>query len=231
MKVTELNDDGTIASYDKLAETVVGPMEFPFVFLAYKFELPGVVVGRDPNNDIKIEVLARIDEKEFRKFAPDDKQGFRIAPMDVDSYCRMLAKIAHAYAIAELGSYSFRPVLGDFIRGKPLTQAWHWIGSDTAVPPPEQCLHDIQWHVPTINGVNYVMVSIRLFSFIGSPRYHIIVGELTRPLDQLPFLQQPLYTIDVKTTLPLGQLVPVNEGLGALGPQAPFRTTDEPAGA
>jgi len=61
------------------------------------------------------------------------------------------------------------------------------------------------------------MVSLRLFSFMGSPRYHIIVGELTRPLNKLPFLQQPLYTIDVKTTLPLGELVPLDQGLRAAG--------------
>ncbi len=61
------------------------------------------------------------------------------------------------------------------------------------------------------------MVSLRLFSFMGSPRYHIIVGELTRALDQLPFVQQPLYTIDVKTALPLSELAPIREALGRTG--------------
>jgi hypothetical protein len=217
MKVTKLRENGHIEAYDKIAEKVVGPMEFPLVFLALKFSFPGLLIGRDPNAGMNIEVIGRISEEEFRKFAPGDKDGFRIAPMNIDAYCRMLAKIAHSYAVAELGSGSFRPVLHEFIRGKPLEQAWHWIGSDTAVPPAEQRLHDIQWSAPTVNGINYVMVSLRLFSFIGSPRYHIIVGELTRPLDQLPSLQQPLYTIDVKTTLPLGELVPVNERLGGTG--------------
>jgi len=151
MKVTAINDDGSIAAYDKVAETSVGPMEFPLVFMAYKFPFPGLVVGRSPDAGIDIEVVARISEEEFRKFAPGDKDGFRIAPMDVDSYCRMLAKIAHSYAAAEIGLRSFRPVLSEFIRGKPLTQAWHWIGSDTAIPAAEQHLHDIQWSAPTIN--------------------------------------------------------------------------------
>jgi len=47
--------------------------------------------------------MARINEEEFRKYAPGDKDGFRIAPMNPDAYARMLAKIAHAYAVAELG--------------------------------------------------------------------------------------------------------------------------------
>jgi hypothetical protein len=219
MKVTKTHDDGSIESYDKIAETIVEPMEFPLVFLALKFSFPGLIIGRDPNAGIDNEVIGRISNEEVRKFAPGDKDGFRIAPMNVDAYCRMLAKIAHSYAVAELGPNSFRPVLREFIRGKILEQAWHWIGSDTAVPPAEQHLHDIQWSAPTVNGINYVMVSLRLFSFIGSPRYHLIVGELTRPLDQLPFLQQPLYTIDVKAPLPLGELVPLNQGLGGTAPR------------
>jgi len=136
-----------------------------------------------------------------------------MAPMNIDAYCRMLAKIAHSYAVAELGYKSFEPVLARFIRGQPLENAWHWIGSDTALPPAEQHLHDIQWCVPTIGETIYVMVSLRLFSFVGSPRYHIIVGRLTRPVDQLPYLQQPLYTIDVKTTLHLDE----NRGIRGVG--------------
>jgi hypothetical protein len=209
MKVTKVNSDGSIEGYDEVGQTAVAPMEFPLVFLTYKFELPGIIIGRDPNSETKTEILARISESEFRKFAPQDKDGFRIAPMDLDSYCRMLCKIAHSYATAELGHGSFRPVLRRFIRGRILKQAWHWIGSDTAIPAAAAHLHDIQWSVPTISGATYVMVSLRLFSFMGSPRYHIIVGELTRPVEQLPSLQQPLYTINVKTTLPTGEFVPI----------------------
>jgi hypothetical protein len=208
MKVQKLNPDGSIAAYEQTGETVVGPMGFPLVFIAYKFPFPGIVIGRDPNFDAKVEIIGRISEEEFRKVAPNDREGFRIAPVNVEAYCRMLAKIAHAYAVAELGFDAFRPVLANFIRGQPLRQLWHWIGSDTVMPAAQAALqstlHDIQWLVPTINGRTYVMVSLRLFSFIGSPRYHIIVGELTRPTNQLPFLQQPLYTIQTKTALPLG---------------------------
>jgi hypothetical protein len=84
-------------------------------------------------------------------------------------------------------------------------------------PPAEQHLHDIQWSARTIDGANCLVVSFRLFAFMGSPRYHIVVGKLTCSLDQLPFLEQPLYTIDVKTAMPLGELVPLNEGVGGAG--------------
>lgn len=216
MKVTGTSADGTIA-YEKEAETTVSPMDFPFIFLTYKFQFPGLVVGRDPDSDVDYEMVCRMNEEEVRKFIPGDKAGMRLAPVDIVSFSRMLCKIAHAYAVAELGCSSFFPVLTRFIRGRPLRQAWHWIGGDTATPTAEQHLHDIQLSVPTVNGKAYVMVSIRLFSFMGSPRYHIIVGELTRPVDQLPVLQQPIYAIDVKTVLPLGEMVPLDQRPGRAG--------------
>lgn len=211
MKVKEIAQDGKILSYEKIAELPVKPAEFPLVFLAYKFDFPGLIVGRHPEAQTKIEVMARFDQEEFKKYAPGDKDGFRIAPMDIDAYCRMLCKIAHAYATAELGHGSFRPVLSRFIRGRMLRQAWYWIGSDTAVPSPAEHLHDIQWSTPTIDGNVYVMISLRLFAFMGSPRYHIVVGHLLRPAEDLPLLQQPLYTIDLETAPEVGPLTPLTE--------------------
>jgi len=144
MKVTKLNVDGSIESYDKISETLVGPMDFPFVFLTYKFEPPGILLGRDPAAETQIEILARINEEEFRKFAPSDRDGFKIAPMNVPAYCRMLCKTAHSYAVAELGFGSFHPVLTKFIRGGGLEGVWHWVGSDSVASPAEAHLHEIQ---------------------------------------------------------------------------------------
>lgn len=213
MKVTQVKGDGSIEAYDKIAETLVGPMEFPLVFMALKFPAPGILVGRDPDAQVDYEVTAQISEEEFRKFAPGDKDGFLIAPLNPEAYARMLAKIAHSYAVAELGEPAFRPKLRRFIRGRPL-KALQWIGGDTVIPKAEHRLHDIQWGIEVAGGVNYVVVSLRLFSFIGSPQYHIVVGELERPLDQLPFLKQPLYTIDIQAPIPVGKLIPLDQRFG-----------------
>jgi hypothetical protein len=45
----------------------------------------------------------------------------------------------------------------------------------------------------------------------------LILRELKRPTDQLPFFQQPLYTIDVKTTLPVESLSQSSADSGELG--------------
>jgi hypothetical protein len=216
MKVKSISPEGHI-DYDKVSETPVDPADFPFIFTTYKFDSPGLIAGRDPDANVQYQIVCRVIEEEVRKYMPNDKDGIRIAAGNVDSFSRMLCKIAHSYAIAELGFGSFLPKLTRFIRGKPLRHGWQWIGGDAEAPHATLHLHDIQWSTPTINGVVYVMVSLRLFSFMGSPRYHIIVGELTRPVDQLPFFQHPLYTIDVKTALPLGEMVPVGERFGGTG--------------
>jgi hypothetical protein len=218
MKITARNPDGSISAYDKIGETQIPVGEFPFFLMTYKLPSLGIVIGRNPDESINYEVVVYCDPQEMKKSMAGDQSGFQIGSPDITSFTRMLCKIAHAYAVAELGYWSFFPKLPRYIRGKALIHGWRWIGGDTANSPPEQHLHDIQWSVPTIDGVVYVMVSLRLFSFVGSPRYHIIVGELTRPVDQLPFLQQPLYTIDVKTMLPPGEIVPVSQGVGGTGP-------------
>jgi hypothetical protein len=214
-KIRQVGPDGVL-DVEKHVEVKVGPMDFPLVFMAYRLPPPGILIGRNPDVDINYEVVCQISEEEFRRFAPGDKDGFLIAPMNPEAYVRMLAKIAHAYAVAELGQSSFRPSLREFIRGEPMA-ALKWIGGDTVSPKAEQRLHDIRWYVHFANDLNYLVVSLRLFAFVGSPQYHIVVGELTRPLDQLPFLQQPLYTIDVKTPLPLGDLFPLDERLRRTG--------------
>jgi hypothetical protein len=222
MKVNSIGSKGMI-DYDHAAETEVSPADFPLFFMTYKLPPPAVLVGRELTVDVNFEVVTSFNEEEFRRFAPRDKDGFRLAPLNPDAFCRMLAKIAHSYAVAELGSGAFRPVLRKMIRGleppygqPSITALLNWVGGDLEAPA-ESHLHDIQCMLETVGDVSYVVVRLRLFSFMGSPQYRIVVGELTRPIDQLPFLQQPRYTIDVKTALPLGELGPVSHWLRRTG--------------
>jgi hypothetical protein len=222
MKVKGIDSKGMI-EYEPVAELELSPSDFPLFFMTYKFPPPAVLVGKDPAAEVNFQVVASVNQEEFRKFAPRDKDGFRLAPLNPEAFCRMLAKIAHSYAVAELGSGTFRPTLRKVIRGiepppgSPITAILNWVGGDIETPPAAEHLHDIQWLIETVGEVNYVVVKLRLFSFMGSPRYRIVVGELARPVDQLPFVQQPLYTIDVKAALPLGQLSPLDQALGRTG--------------
>jgi hypothetical protein len=214
MKITKLGADGsTIEAYDKIAEFAVSPEEYPLVYMAYKLPEPGVLVGRSPDTEIKYEAFCRIDENAFRRYAPGDKYGFQLAPLNPDAYVRMLAKIAHAYAVAELGEKAFWPKLTRFIRGHRL-KSLHWIGGNMNVPDLSPQFHDIRWHIDAFSGVHYLVVSLRLFSFFGGPQYHIVVGELARPIEEFSRLEQPLYTIDIELPGPVRRLVPFGDQIG-----------------
>lgn len=213
MHVAALHEDRSIASYERRGEISVDPMEFPLMFITYKFPPPGVLVGRPSHEVVNYEVAACVNREEFKKFSPGDKDGMYIAPLNPNAYARMLAKIAHAYAVAELGESAFKPVLRRFIRGKQKGPSSYWVGGELNLPAAEPHLHDIRWRVTPSNVGVLVIVELRLFAFFGGPRYHVVVGTLTRPLNQLPFTEQPLYTIDMKTAVPVGEFVPFDQGL------------------
>lgn len=210
IRVRSITEDSHI-DYGQLGTTKVAPMEFPFSFIALAFPPPGALIGRAPNASIQYRVDCKISEEEFRRFAPNSGDGFRIAPMDLEKYCRMLCKVAHAYAVAELGQDAFHPALTDFIRGSPLHNCWHWIGGEWDNPPPSPSFHEIAWEIIAHDSRWFVAVDIRLFAFIGSPQYRIVVGELARPVDQFALLKQPLYRIEIEAPPPIGEFIPSDQ--------------------
>lgn len=216
MTVKGIDDDGTITGYDKESETAVPPDKFPLIYSALKLPVPGILIGRDPNAQVDYEIWAGYNVDEFKALGLKDKEGIRIAPVAEVEFTRLLAKIAHAYAVAELGFDAFEHALSLYIRNRPM-KALEWIGGDIEIPPPRAGLHDIRWRIQRAGDSHYVVVDLRLFSFVGSPQYHVVVGALKRPLDQFPFLEQPLHTIDVKGALPLGEFVPILGDIGGTG--------------
>jgi hypothetical protein len=91
----------------------------------------------------------------------------------------MLAKIAHSYAVAELGSDAFHPLLPDLILGTE-DRAAYLVGGDASefpLPDKEPYLHHVYLLNAMSGGIMYTLVSIRLFAVVGMPRYHVVVGR------------------------------------------------------
>jgi hypothetical protein len=90
----------------------------------------------------------------------------------------MLAKIAHSYTVAQLGLNAFHPLLPDLILGTSSTPS-HLVGGDISAPPPAAApiLHHIYLQNCQTAGTEYILVAIQLFSFMGMPRYHVVVGK------------------------------------------------------
>jgi hypothetical protein len=94
---------------------------------------------------------------------------------------RMLAKIAHALAVAELGLDGFEHKLPALILGDDLSLAAYLVG-DYAAPfpmPKRPPNHQVAWGITPYGADWNIFVRIRLFSVHpGVPAYSVIVGRL-----------------------------------------------------
>jgi hypothetical protein len=112
---------------------------------------------------------------------------FALAPWDSFMLCRMLAKIGHAFAAAELKRERFDPLLADLIL-KGNADASDLIGGnpDLSINPKSNALHDLGLGYQRIGKKTYVVARIRLFATWGGPVYFVIVGEsLESPIARL----------------------------------------------
>ena len=101
-----------------------------------------------------------------------------------DEFLRLLAKIAHGWATAELGAGNFQPYLCDLIRFGSETPSY-WIGGKLEIAkesnPSQYHLLNLSFQrIPNeLDPKFYLIVNLRLFSQFGTPEYIIVVGELT----------------------------------------------------
>jgi hypothetical protein len=96
---------------------------------------------------------------------------------DASTFARFLSKIAHSFAVASLGEGTFNPVLLDFIRkggNKPRV----FVGGELEITPAEPFAYDIRLGIiEQVNGARYLSARIRLFSYLGTPTYVVVVGD------------------------------------------------------
>lgn len=107
--------------------------------------------------------------------------------MDYYVFCRMLAKIGHAYAIAKLGTGSFHPTLTTSILEGSLDSARviPFVGGTVAAPA-ELALHTLEDGTIHVAGLDLVGVKIRLFAQFGAPTYLVVVGTKGKRAAVLP---------------------------------------------
>ena len=99
------------------------------------------------------------------------------ALIQVETFLRVLAKIAHAFAVAEYGFNGFLPTLLPIIKGESdfLMKYVGCESSDQAQNPEALSVSEL-----VHNDVSYLSVSISLHSFPQLPRYQVIAGTLER---------------------------------------------------
>ncbi|PTU71923.1 hypothetical protein [Chromobacterium haemolyticum] len=92
---------------------------------------------------------------------------------------RMLAKIAHSYAVSELGLTGFTPLLLDIIRGTDTRHLSYYIGGTRELPPSSNDYYEIELTtMESAEKILYLVVKIRLLADVsGMPEYWVVVGK------------------------------------------------------
>ena len=91
---------------------------------------------------------------------------------------RLIAKIGHSFAMAELGPNAFSPTLINLIRGEFPMYASHYVGSGITEDPSSDKLHEIE--IDRSYHSRLIIVRIRLFANLGMPTYYAVAGS-SRP--------------------------------------------------
>jgi hypothetical protein len=157
------------------------PKDYPGLLLTFEYkDLPGILQRRPMTEDFhgiltwhhlpgfsqKIGRLARAYPIIESVSLGNQGDGRELA--------RMLAKIAHAYSVAELGLSSFKPFLTNIILNRPPMYVGHYVGG-LRHDEKGKDLHHIE--ISTFWPDQYIVVEIRLFADRTLPLYVVVVGE------------------------------------------------------
>jgi len=168
------------------AETVRVPVsEHPAALFMFSFDPPRLLLGLP---DAEGGFAGRVT---IRPMAADlglraDRLGGKVnlihrGGFDAPTFGRMLAKIAHSFAVAELGLGGFRPLLKEAILGKPVRHLSQLVGGAFAPESAGTERNEISISLLSAVHRDYHVVSLRLFADLDMPNYLIIAGE---PLSQ-----------------------------------------------
>lgn len=167
---------------DGSSESVQVPAaEVPRAFAGLLLPVAGILSKRPPTNKFDgLRIVTKLVEEDLRQFLskPGDYriQGPRI---DVVALSQLLCKIAHSFAVAELGFNTFKHFLPSMILETGPAHFPHYVGAAMR-PLPKQGdleLHQLQIRRVEVDGTFLVTVVIRLFSFLDIPEYEVVVGE------------------------------------------------------
>lgn len=156
----------------------------------YFFSEPGILVGKTPQQARELTIAGMwfsvweddaAKEWARKQFPQASRYGAK-AWFHPDLFQKMLAKIAHAYAVAELGIDNFTPLLPKAIIGREPWQPGYYVGGYPSEMPRSEYMSEIGFadfpspDFPSPDGTPFKVVKIRLFGDMGAPVYFIAVG-------------------------------------------------------
>lgn len=182
-------DEKFILRLDNTRNVKVSVNEFPALLMNMVFPLPTILFNGTPEDSPllfgihSIELMPEFGEKLNAVKAKYGAASVSIVGVDKTNRVdhadlgRMLAKIAHGYAVAELGLHNFRPFLLHIIKEQKPYYLTHFIGSDIVPPGEATDLHEIEIDKSELWGQHLIVVRLRLFATMKSQNHFIVVGE------------------------------------------------------
>jgi len=154
----------------------VSVSDLPTAYLALKLNPPGILVGNAPSKAIDGEIwIKQSGGENALRLVSRRREGLHLASIHPLTFGRFLAKVAHSYAVADLGFGSFRPLLLDLIQGKSEAVSY-LVGGATEVPPAEDNTFVLRAGWGTIRDMTYAIVELRLYAELATPQYLVVVG-------------------------------------------------------
>lgn len=152
----------------------------PTNYIALELPSPGILTGAEPSNmnpEMKLHIKG--DQKEIEIAMRElDVGELELSSMAAwGSFCRLLAKIGHAYSMAVLGGEGYKPLLIDLILGKS-DYLSHYVGGTAE----DNIESDLQLSLISSRTELYLCVNITLLGRGRLPTYQAVAGLVTDPV-------------------------------------------------
>ncbi len=163
----------------------------PLIFTMPIYDPPGHLIGR-PFGAVKTLRMAHFADSADAKLKLNalGENAFIHNEFAHTPFLRMLAKIAHGIAVAELGLDGFEPYLPPLILGERDDLQLHLVGGGDGRLPYKMGapIHQVSYGIYEVSGAversDLCIVDIRLFSAHGTPVYSVLTGRVTMPLHE-----------------------------------------------
>jgi hypothetical protein len=159
--------------------------EHPSVILLPVFEAPGILLNRPQTAPgLAGYWMDEIVPGSINELAKRGLSNFATPSLDMVRYCQFISKIAHGFAVSELGLQGFNPLLPQrlLLQEIPKTGSWcdcyYLVGGETTTYARDTNLHKLGWSIEQAQNIFYIVVAIRLFGHLGSPAFKVVAGTV-----------------------------------------------------
>ena len=162
----------------------ISATEYPGLLVSFVFPLPTILLGIEPDfssftGGVSLATLPEFGERlNLLRARYGENIEFPIFG-SAEAVGRLLAKIGHCYAVAEIGIDHFRPYLLGIIRDQDPMLLRHVVGSAEGNAPTGADLHEISVLSPDGFGdPKLIIVRVHLFANVdGMAVHYVVAGE------------------------------------------------------